>query len=182
MFTLAMQRYRIYCQQNSSEAMEEYAARAELVERVIADSSDGAGRFAFAVSEPSIDEWPSVVVLGSYEPAQSGFYPGALVVPEEGILFVGAGRYVAAFDLGARKKLWEEVAEVGFWFWERHGSTVLMAAELELSAWNTQGNKLWSTFVEPPWSFSVEVDRVRLDVMGAISTFGLVSGPETKNT
>jgi len=28
-----------------------------------------------------------------------------------------------------------------------------MSAELELAAWRTDGTKLWTTFVEPPWTY-----------------------------
>ena len=52
-----------------------------------------------------------------------------------------------------------------------------MEAELELAAWTIQGHKLWTTFVEPPWSYNVVGDTVTLDVMGTITTFPLISGP-----
>lgn len=51
------------------------------------------------------------------------------------------------------------------------------SAELELAAWDIRGNKLWSTFVEPPWSFVVDGDTIKLDVMGALSTFSVRTGP-----
>lgn len=41
-----------------------------------------------------------------------------------------------------------------------------MAAELELAAWTSSGEKLWTTVVEPPWSYQVFDDLVQLDVMG----------------
>jgi hypothetical protein len=47
---------------------------------------------------------------------------------------------------------------------------------LELAAWSTDGAKLWTTFVEPPWSH-VTAGQVVLDVMGAVRTFNLRSGP-----
>jgi hypothetical protein len=52
-----------------------------------------------------------------------------------------------------------------------------MAAELELAAWNVQGKKLWSIFVEPPWIYEVHDNRIRLDVMGNVSEFDLNIGP-----
>jgi hypothetical protein len=52
-----------------------------------------------------------------------------------------------------------------------------MAAELEIAAWDSHGNKRWTTFVEPPWDFRIEGDRVLLDVMGRKSEFSLESGP-----
>jgi hypothetical protein len=58
-----------------------------------------------------------------------------------------------------------------------HGELVLMSAELELAAWTIEGEKLWSTFAEPPWTYRV-VDRdVHFDMMGVRSTFDLLTGP-----
>lgn len=54
-----------------------------------------------------------------------------------------------------------------------------MAAELELAAWTIQGEKLWSTFVEPPWDHEVRDDVVYLDVMGNHSSFPPRTGPAT---
>lgn len=105
MITVASGRYRLHCQEGLSEEMERYAERAQLVERLAVDSSDGVGSFSLAVADPSKDQWPFLVVLGPYQPAQPGFYPGVLVVPETNILFVGAGTYLAAFDLITARKL-----------------------------------------------------------------------------
>lgn len=52
-----------------------------------------------------------------------------------------------------------------------------MAAECELAAWNLQGQKLWSTWAEPPWSYSVQNGVIQLDVMNNLSTFPLLTGP-----
>ena len=61
----------------------------------------------------------------------------------------------------------------------RHGrrELVLMSAELELSAWDINGRKLWSKDVEPPWSYEIRDDRVELDVMGERSNFVAAIGP-----
>jgi hypothetical protein len=61
--------------------------------------------------------------------------------------------------------------------WHRFGDYVLMSAELELAAWDIQGKKLWTTFVEPPWEYSVVGGRVHLDVMGNESVFSIAEGP-----
>jgi hypothetical protein len=50
-------------------------------------------------------------------------------------------------------------------------------AELDLAAWARSGGKLWTTFVEPPWSYQVVGEHVRLDVMGRKSAFPVGSGP-----
>jgi hypothetical protein len=70
------------------------------------------------------------------------------------------------------------VVHAGFWGWSVHKSVVLMAAELEFTAWSKSGEKLWSTMVEPPWSYQVAGDRIELDVMGNITEFPVSSGPE----
>ena len=54
-----------------------------------------------------------------------------------------------------------------------------MSAELELAAWDLEGKKLWATFVEPPWQYSVQGSRLHLDVMGNKSDFGVKAGPKS---
>lgn len=140
----------------------------------------------FALSEPDLCclvvlradlETPLLVVAQSFSPAGCGFEPGVLLVHETNRLFIGAGERLLAYDLGGPARLWEDAADTGFWGWARHGETVLMSAELELAAWDLAGRKLWTTFVEPPWSHRVEAGTVHLDVMGTKSDFPLLSGP-----
>ena len=52
-----------------------------------------------------------------------------------------------------------------------------MSAELEIAAWTAEGTKLWSTFVEPPWSYEVNQGVLTLDVMGTIIPFPATTGP-----
>lgn len=105
-----------------------------------------------------------------------GLHPGVLMIPETDILFVGAGERLLAYDLVSVKRLWEDSAELGFWCWWRFDDYVLMSAELELAAWDIQGKKLWTTFVEPPWEFVVKDKIVYLDVMGKKSSFPIDVG------
>ena len=121
--------------------------------------------------------WPVLVVAQRFEPFSGGFDPGVLLVPESKVLFVGAGRRLLAYTLDGPRRLWEDEAETGFWGWQRHHDGVLMSAELELAAWDITGTKLWTTFVEPPWSYNVAGYDVRLDVMGRESSFPLDKGP-----
>lgn len=121
---------------------------------------------------------PFLVVVQRYTPGpDAGFFPGVLLVPETDRLFVGAGERLLAYDLGTSKRLWEDSADTGFWSWARHDDVVVMSAELEIAAWDLEGRKLWSRFVEPPWEYRVEDGRVHLDVMGTTSAFGLHGGP-----
>jgi hypothetical protein len=82
-----------------------------------------------------------------------------------------------AYDLRHVRRIWEDEADTGFWGWGRHGDVILMSAELEFAAWDLHGAKLWSTFVEPPWSYEFREGRIELDVMGEKSSFDLNAGP-----
>lgn len=128
--------------------------------------------------ERATDKWPYMVVSQRFEPGpEAGFDPGAFLIPESHILLLGAGTRLLAYDLRTPRRLWEDVADFGFWGWKRHGDVVLMSAELELAAWDIRGNKLWSTFVEPPWSYQVRDAQITLDVMGKKSLFPIRAGP-----
>jgi hypothetical protein len=138
---------------------------------------DGSGT-AFVLTVQHAAKWPELVVVQRYAPGpEAGFNPAAIVVAETDLLFVGAGTRLLAYDLAAPIRLWEDVAEVGFWGWRRHEDVVLMSAELELAAWDLRGDKLWSTFVEPPWDYEVANGRVILDVIGRRTEFDLRAGP-----
>jgi L-alanine-DL-glutamate epimerase-like enolase superfamily enzyme len=121
--------------------------------------------------------WPFLVVAQRYSPSGSGFNPGALVVPETDVLFVGAGVRLLAYDLADSTRIWEDLADFGFWNWARPDEHVLMSAELELAAWDLHGRKSWSTFVEPPWGYEVREGQVELDIMGNKSSFPIGLGP-----
>jgi hypothetical protein len=68
-------------------------------------------------------------------------------------------------------KLWEDSVHMGFWGWERYNDVLLMSAELELAVWNIRGEKLWSTFVEPPWDYRLVENTISIEVMGAKASF-----------
>lgn len=149
-----------------------FADRAQLVDEIALDSDKGNICFV-AVKHPHA--WPFLVVAQRYEP--DVFHPGAIVIPETHLLLIGAGERLLAYKLDNPQRLWEDKADIGFLSWARHGNYVLMSAELELAAWNTEGQKLWTTFVEPPWEYSVSEGNVCLDVMGHKSTFPIQTGP-----
>lgn len=153
-----------------------YQAHAALAEEFNLTSPDGAFCF-FGIGEQA-GEWPRLVVSQRYKPAGYGFNPGLLLVPETETVFIGAGTRVLAYRLRPHPiRLWVDEADTGFWGWSRSEDIVLMSAELELAAWSIEGHKLWTTFVEPPWSFTVSERHVHLDVMGKKSKFPIVYGP-----
>jgi hypothetical protein len=152
-------------------AYDALVGQATLHEEIEIRSRDGTPLF-FAVSAPG--EWPELTVALTFDP---GFGPGFLLIPERRRLFVGAGTTLIAYELSPIRRLWEATTNFGFWSWRQHGDIVLMSAELELAAWDVDGKKLWSTFVEPPWSYAVDGDTIKLDVMGTTSTFPVATGP-----
>jgi hypothetical protein len=93
------------------------------------------------------------------------FYTSAFHAPATG---VRAGIRLLGYQLGhdGWRRMWIDETKMGFWAWRQHGDIVPMAAELELAARHVSGQKLWIRFVEPPWSYQVWDDLVRLDVMG----------------
>lgn len=147
--------------------------RAQLVEEFDLNGTHGSCCF-LAVSRGV--EWPFLVVAQRYE-SDGGFRPGALLVPETDLLFIGAGQRLLAYRLDGPTRLWMDTTDCGFWGWARHGDRVILSAELELAAWDINGRKCWSTFVEPPWSYEVSAGMIELDVMGSKSRFPLDAGP-----
>ena len=176
MFETSFGKYNVLCQAPGLPALvNEYFERARLAEQIDLSNPEGTSVF-FAVGEQNL--WPSLVVAQRCVPGEdSGFHPGALVVPETDLVFIGAGERILAYDLVGPSRIWEDSAEMGFWSWDRFGGFVLMSAELELAAWDIRAKKLWTTFVESPWSYTVEDDAVYLDVMGEKSQFPIDEGP-----
>ena len=152
----------------------EYRKRAAFVEEHELDSAEGETCFV-AISKGI--QWPALLISQRFSPCSRGFNPGVLVIPETHCMFVGAGTRITAYRLDTPLRLWEDFVVAGFWGWNRFGGCVLMSAELELTAWNIHGKKLWTTLVEPPWSYATEDGILQLDVMGSKSTFPIARGP-----
>ncbi len=175
MFRVSVGEYEIGCQADGLPGLlSEYQQRAILAEDFGVADDAGASVCFVSVGRPLM--WPSLVVIQRYSPAGFGFVPGVLLVPEVHRLFIGAGTRLLGYDLSGPARLWEDHTDCGFWSWSRHERVVLMAAELELAAWDLSGHKLWSRFVEPPWEYSVTGVVVAVDVMGTVSRIDVHSG------
>lgn len=182
MFTVCTDAYTLFLQDRGLPTMaDEYAKRASLNDHFESEQENGEWCF-LAVSRARRTDWPFLTVTQRFSPAGFGFEPGVILIPETKRLFIGAGTRLLAYDLEPIRRIWEDFAEFGFWGWARHKDTIVMSAELEMAAWDIDGDKLWSTFVEPPWVYDVEDDTVNLDVMGKRSSFDLVTGPHANGT
>ncbi len=157
-----------------------YVGNAVFVDRVV-PVKDG-GRDLFVAIKAKADRagashlWPEMVITQRYQDAQGTLRPGILLVPEASMLFVGAGECLLGYNLLSRKRVFEDWTECGFFGWSRQGDYILMSAELEFAVWKVTGEKLWSTFVEPPWSWEVSGMNVKLDVMGRRKALLLETG------
>jgi hypothetical protein len=176
MFTCTCGHYTLLLNSDGLPDMSgEYVRHAQLADEHTVQSARHQGAF---IAVRKGNDWPFLVVTMQYSPSEeAGFHPGVALIPETETLFIGAGERLLAYRLNPPSRLWEDQADTGFWGWERVGEFVLMSAELELAAWNLEGRKLWSTFVEPPWEYSISGDAVHLDVMGQKSSFSLQQGP-----
>jgi hypothetical protein len=181
MIQLALAGYTLVLGERLPEEDEPDCAHAAFAERFDVAAATGQ-RHMSAPNELQVDvrhntvwpEWPFLCVALRYHREGEG-NPGVLLVPETGLLFIGAGERLVAYDLHSPRRLWEDQADMGFHTWQRHGDWVLMASELDFAAWDIRGVKRWSRCVEPPWSYRVEDDTVHLDVMGPRSSSPLVS-------
>lgn len=171
--SVAIEGWRVLVQRGLPDWFDSYCSRARLVDTFDVDRP--VGDVCFAAVGPA-EGSPTVVVAQYFEPESGGFDPGVAIVPETSLFFVGAGTRLLAYDLERATRLWEEAADIGFWHWSVYPEAVLMSAELELVAWDRSGVKLWTRYVEPPWSYRVVDHRVFLDVMDVKSDFP-VTGP-----
>ncbi|MGO6984308.1 hypothetical protein [Rhizobium leguminosarum] len=153
-----------------------YVKNAAFVDQVKPSTQEGRDLFLGVCDKGSSHRWPEIVITQRYEDASGTFHPGFLVVPEASILFIGAGERLLGYDVERRERVFEDRTDYGFWGWTRQGDYVLMSAELEFAVWRKTGEKLWSAFVEPPWSFNVSGENVELDIMGQLKIFSLETG------
>ena len=124
--------------------------------------------------------YETVIAYCSDPIGNCGFNPGFLIVPETGTLFIGAGKVVRTYDLKNHNRKIEKKFSCGFWGWSRHNNLILMQEELEFGIYTLDGLEVWSTFVEPPWTYEIEDEHVKLTFMDKISYRDLKTG-ELKN-
>ncbi len=176
-FEALVGRYRLTWDDGDPASYYTQRQRATIVDVIARDDADAhSGVLSVGLSDGS---WPFLILRhsGTVPWAEDTLRLDVALIPETHILFVGAHSAVWAYDLRQPARLWTDTAEMGFLGWQRHGEAVVMSAELELAAWDLQGHKLWSTFVEPPYDYTIVDNRVQLTVMGVLTTFPLDRGP-----
>jgi hypothetical protein len=166
--------YMLVCDFAMPPAYAEYCKRAKLAEELATASVDA----TYFVVVTHVDEVDPTLCVGiDYESYDGIFGAQSLLVPETAILYIGTGRLLLAYDLTKPARLWYREVDCGFWGWMRHDDVVVMSAETDMFAYSLAGDQIWSAYVEPPWSYTVEGDKVHLDVMGKLTEFPLLSGP-----
>ena len=156
--------------------LDSYLKNAKFVDQIMPSEREGRDLFLGLRRGGTSHGWPELVITQKYDDASGIFHPGFLVVPETSVLFIGAGERLLGYNLERFERVFEDHVDCGFWGWTPHGDYVLMSAELEFGVWKKTGEKLWSTFVEPPWSFRVSGGNLELDVMGEQKSFQLETG------
>ena len=174
MISIVVDEYTLDCHQRELPLLYgDYVRHARLVEEFDREGDEGENS-VFAFSRGL--DWPFLVVTQRYKPA-GGFSPSILLVPETRLVFIGVGERLLAYELDGPSRLWEDFTNCGLWSWTRHREYIVMSAELELAAWDINGRKRWTTYVEPPWEYRVTEETVHLDVMGRLTSFPLAAGP-----
>lgn len=121
--------------------------------------------------------WYEDIIAFNTDPVDyGGFYPGFLIIPETEILFIGAGIIIKTYDLKNHKKVFQKDTFVGFWGWQRWAEYVIMLEELEFGVYDLKGNEIWSTYVEPPWTYEINEGIVTLNVMDKLSYRNIITG------
>ncbi|HVJ86552.1 MAG TPA: hypothetical protein VM452_12965 [Caulifigura sp.] len=152
---------------------------------------DVAGRVSESTVVEDLRERPvdnetdvAVLIAGHDQPAHlevilnnsiHGFEPGILLIPETGTLFVGASPTIAVYDVATPRRLVHD-NDIWFYDWARHGDIVLMSSEMELAGFSLDGDRLWTEYIDPPWSMRVENDVVEIRRPTATSRLLLKTG------
>lgn len=91
-------------------------------------------------------------------------------------MFIGAGRRALSYSLSDKVKLSDRSLAVGFWYWYKHDKYVILAEELEIAVYRSDGRFIWEARTEPPWSYGIEGNILSLDIMDNITKYKLDTG------
>jgi hypothetical protein len=173
MITCTIWKYIINAEQYQlPDLYDKYIQHAKLKEEYELNNRDGE---LFFISIGTKEGWPFLTVTQRYEPCVAGFSPGFLLIPETNKIFIGAGQRILIYDLKQISKVDEDFYNEGFLGWLKYQDYVIMLAELDVTCWRSNGEKMWTRFVEPPYNVDFEGDKIVLDIMGQIVKFNIES-------
>lgn len=176
MYRFQLDDWQIWLEENGElEDYVHFLKNADFVDEIEIDHSDLALSFIGIEKGSEAKAWPSVVILQTHS-HPTIFPPGFLVVPENSLVFIGAGERLLCYDIERRCRLWEDQTSEGFWKWSQHGQYVFLSAETEFGVWTKSGRRLWTTFVDPPWDYEVTGSTVNLSHMDIVEIRQLADG------
>nr|BBH86415.1 hypothetical protein KTC_11660 [Thermosporothrix sp. COM3] len=177
MFCFTVGEYRVSVSNTFPSLFWEYHKKARIVEHI----GDVTAENTFVILVAKGNAWPFLIlILHVSVGEESGFNPGVFLLPETQTLFIGAGEILLIYHLEREQKIWEERIMGGFWGWHYVEPFVLLSAEIELSIWNKEGERLWETFVEPPWSYELEGDVIKVFYSNETRYYRLQDGTEVE--
>jgi hypothetical protein len=161
-----------------------YTDDADLVEELnldILQQDPNGSNICFLVVQDNANKqrYKMTLTLG-YSPSEPAFHPELLYIPETTLLFIGAGECILVYKLDPVSRVVEDRANLGFLAWRRYKNYVIMEAETEIAVWTLAGKKQWSHFVEPPWNYQFEGQRMHLTSLGKTVSFPIDVGPSEK--
>lgn len=122
-------------------------------------------------------KWEMMIVAFSADPVDDTFFhPELLFLPESKTLFIGGGRKAMTYSLKDKVKLSNKNLAIGFWYWAKHKSFIILVEELEVAVYDYEGRFVWETRAEPPWSYGIEGNILTLDIMDTITKYELNTG------
>lgn len=123
------------------------------------------------------DKWEMMIVAFNADPIDDTFFhPELLFIPETKTLFVGGGKKAMTYSLKDKVKLTNRDLVMGFWYWAKHESFIILVEELEIAVYDYEGRFVWQTRAEPPWSYGIEGNILTLDIMDSITKHELNTG------
>lgn len=144
------------------------------------DSLNDAGTPVFIGIEEA-DKWEMMIVAFNAEPIDDTFFhPELFFIQETKTLFIGAGRKALTYSLKDKLKVSNRSLAAGFWYWAKHDKFIVLVEELEIAVYNYDGNFIWKTRAEPPWSYGIAGNILTLDIMDNITKYDLDTGNPIK--
>ncbi|PZR31072.1 MAG: hypothetical protein DI538_21615 [Azospira oryzae] len=140
------------------------------------DLSNQGTEFYVIISKGILHPSYSIIAFSSDPIGYAGFNPGIHYEKSSDTLFIGAGTTIKTYRLFDNKKIFQKNHGFGFWGWSKHGDYIIQQEETELGVFNLKGEKLWETFVSPPYEFNIDGEDIILKFDDVIERRNLITG------